>query len=75
MPRSTTPQRATTHVRCGTPDCDWGTPLANFSAEQLNRCHHEFREHCIERHGLEASDTGRHVYFDLEALTLRLLEQ
>jgi hypothetical protein len=63
-----------THVRCGTPDCDWGTPLANFSAGQLKRCRREFRKHCIERHGLDPNDVDRFYWFDLEALTLTLLE-
>jgi hypothetical protein len=42
---------AKTHVRCGTPDCDWGTPLSNFSEPEVSRCRRQFREHCIERHG------------------------
>ena len=42
--------RTKTHVRCGTPDCDWGTPLPDFSEEQMDRCRDEFREHCIKRH-------------------------
>jgi hypothetical protein len=34
----------------------------------------EFREHCIERHGLDPNDTERVCWFDLEALTLTLLD-
>ena len=60
-----------THVRCGTPDCDWGVPLTSFSESQLSR---RFREHCIERHGLDPEDTERMCWFDLEALTLTLLD-
>lgn len=63
-----------THVRCGSPDCDWGTPLSSLSASQLSRCRRQFREHCTERHGLDAHDTNRMCWFDLEALTLTLLD-
>jgi len=34
----------------------------------------QFREHCIERHGLHPNDTERICWFDLEALTMTLLE-
>jgi hypothetical protein len=63
-----------THVRCGSPDCDWGTPLPGFSESEWDRCRHQFREHCIERHWLDADDTERFAWFDLEALTLTLLD-
>ena len=63
--------RTKTHVRCGSPDCDWGTPLSTFSERQLRR---EFREHCIKRHGLDPNDTERVCWFDLEALTMTLLD-
>ena len=43
--------RTKTHVRCGTPDCDWGTPMPSFSEGALDRYRHEFRENCIVRHG------------------------
>jgi hypothetical protein len=65
---------ANTHVRCGTPDCDWGTPLSSFSESGLSRCRRQFREHCIERHGLDHNDTERFALFNLEALTLTLLD-
>ncbi len=65
--------RTKTHVRCGSPDCDWGTPMPGFKEGELDRCRHEFREHCIERHGLDPKDTERIAGFDLEALTLTLL--
>jgi hypothetical protein len=29
--------RNKTHVRCGTPDCDWGTPLTSFGKSELRR--------------------------------------
>jgi hypothetical protein len=65
---------AKTHVRCGTPDCDWGIPLSGFTEGQLSRCRRGFREHCIERHGLDPNDTERIASFDLDALTLKLLD-
>jgi hypothetical protein len=64
--------RTETYVRCGTPDCDWGTPLAE---SQLSRCRREFREHGIQRHGLDPDDTERVCWFDLEALTLTLVDE
>jgi hypothetical protein len=69
MPVSKTLSHTKTHVRCGTPDCDWGIPPTSFGDGQLSR----FREHCIERHGLDPDDTERVYWFDLEALTLTLL--
>jgi hypothetical protein len=61
--------RNKTHVRCGTPDCDWGTPLTSLGKSELRR----FREHCIERHGLDPDDTERVRWVDLEGLRLTLL--
>ncbi len=49
--------RTKTYIRCGNPDCDWGTPLPGFSEGEWDRCRDEFREHCIERRGL---DSPRH---------------
>jgi len=66
--------RTKAHVRCGSPDCDWGTPVSSLGTDQYSRCCREFREHCIERHGLDPADTERICWFDLEALTLRLLD-
>jgi hypothetical protein len=60
-----------THVRCGTPDCECGVPQST----QLDECRRQFREHCIERHGLDPEDTERVAWFDLEALTLTLLDE
>lgn len=65
---------AKTHIRCATPDCDWGTPFSSLSANEIDRCRGEFREHCIERHGLDPDDTERLAWFDLEALALKLQE-
>jgi hypothetical protein len=74
MPALQSLARTKTHVRCGTPDCDWGTPLSGFSEDELDRCRHEFREHCVDRHGLDPNDTERLCWFDLEAVTLTLLD-
>ena len=62
-----------THVRCGCPGCDWRVPLSSFGAEELRLCRRQFREHCIERHGLDPNDTERVAWFNLESLTLKLL--
>jgi hypothetical protein len=60
----------TTNIRCGTPDCDWGIPAATPCDARLCL----FREHCIERHGLDPDDTERICWFNLEVLTLKLLD-
>jgi hypothetical protein len=60
-------------IRCGVPDCDWGSPLSSFSESQWSRCRRQFRKHCIERHGLDPNDHERLCWSDLEALTLTLL--
>jgi hypothetical protein len=65
--------RTRTHVRCGTPDCDWGIPFAGFELLGLHR--EQFREHCIQRHGLDPSDRNRVCWFDLVAFTLTLIEE
>jgi hypothetical protein len=62
------------HIRCGSPDCDWGTPLSSFSESQLNKCRRLFREHCIDRHGLNPNDSECICWFNLETLTLTLLD-
>jgi len=62
--------RTKSHVHCGAPDCDWGMPLISFGDGNLS----QFRERCIERHGLDPNDTERICWFDLEALTLTLLD-
>ena len=64
---------AKTHLRCATPDCEWGTLVPSWGAGEIDRCRGKFREHCIERHGLDPNDTGRLAWFDLEALTLKML--
>jgi hypothetical protein len=47
--------------------------FCGFSEDQLDRYRAEFRDHCIERHGLRPDDTQRICWFNLEALTLTLL--
>jgi hypothetical protein len=63
---------STKTVRCGTPDCEWGTPLHSFN-DDLSRCRREFREHCIERHGLHPEDTERICWFNLELFMLTIV--
>jgi hypothetical protein len=66
--------RTKTDIRCGTPDCDWGVPVLDLSEQELRRCRRSFRKHCIEQHGLHPKDTGRLCWFNLEVLTLTLLD-
>jgi hypothetical protein len=47
--------------------------MPGFSEGEWDRCRDEFREHCIERHGLDPDDGERVAWFDLEALTMTLL--
>ena len=74
MPVSKTPPHTKTYVRCGISQCKWGTPVSSLSASQLSRMRRRFREHCIKQHGLDPDDTERMYWFDLEALTLTLLD-
>jgi hypothetical protein len=62
--------RSKTHVRCGHPDCDWGTPFTGFEKEEMDRSIDLFRMHCIHRHALESNGTERICWFDLEAWTV-----
>jgi hypothetical protein len=62
-----------THIRCGTPDCDWGIPVVDLSEQELSRCRRSFRKHCIERHGLHPKGSGL-CWFNLEVLTMTLLD-
>jgi hypothetical protein len=36
-------------IRCGIPDCDWGTPFSVFG-EEIEDCCRQYRKHCIDRH-------------------------
>ena len=49
--------------------------MPGFSEDELDRCRHKFREHCIERHGLDPNDIERMAWLDLQALTLTLLQR
>lgn len=62
------------HVRCGTPDCDWGFPVPGLTEQHLDACYAGFRQHCIEKHGLAETDSDSHMFLDLEAWTLTLLK-
>jgi hypothetical protein len=67
------PSRTTTYVRCGMPHCNWRTAINSLSEIELSLCRREYRDHCIERHGLDPKDTERVCWFDLEGLRLTLL--
>jgi hypothetical protein len=43
MRRFQTARKVTKYIRCGTPDCDWGTPFVDLSENRLDRCRNEFR--------------------------------
>src|SRR5277367_5273516 len=66
--RSAAPARRVTRLP-RTTLCDWGTPMASLSEDKWDPCRHEFRGHCIGRHGLDAKNTERICGFDLQALT------
>ena len=69
------PTHARTYVRCGSHDCDWGVPFSGFSERQLIQLRRRFREHCIDRHGRDPNGGERICWFNLEALTLTLLDE
>jgi hypothetical protein len=64
--------RTKTHIRCGSPDCDWGLRCPVSAKANGTGAGTKFREHCIERHGLDPNDGERLCWFDL-ALTMTLL--
>ena len=61
------------HICCGTEGCDWRVSLRTIEENGLERCRARFREHCVERHGLDPEDTGRYFFFDLETWKFTLL--
>lgn len=61
----------TTYVRCGIPDCDWGTPVQGF--DQLHACRELFRQHCVECHGVNPEETERMCWLNLRDLTMTLI--
>src|SRR4029077_19978897 len=36
--------RTKTHIRCGTPDCDWGIPVLDLSQQEVSRSRRSFRK-------------------------------
>ena len=60
-------------IRCGTPDCDWGWPMADLAPWRVEKCYSAFREHCIETHGLAEEDTEATMHLDLQHWTLTLI--
>ena len=48
-----------------TADCDWGFPLPDTSEQRMEKCYAQFREHCIERHGLRETDTNAQMFLNL----------
>jgi len=61
-------------VVCSGPDCGWGRYLP-YLRSPLNDCCAEFREHCIESHGLKPYDIEAYVHVDLIKYSLTLLIQ
>jgi hypothetical protein len=49
--------------------------MPGFSEGELDRWLREFREHCVERHGLDPNDTERVAWFNLEVLILTMLDR
>jgi hypothetical protein len=58
---------------CGFPDCEWGCAVPDPTESQLTKCCSEFRQHCIERHGLDGQDMEAYVRLDLIEYTFTLL--
>jgi hypothetical protein len=50
------------YIRCGTPDCDWGFEISNFSETEFKKCFAKFREHCVERHELRETDINARMF-------------
>jgi len=66
--------KVTGHICCGTADCDWGFALPDTSETRMNKCYAEFRQHCIERHGLGEADEEAEMFLDLMEGTLTLIK-
>jgi hypothetical protein len=62
------------HIRCGTPDCDWGFPIPDLTERHLDACYTVFRPHCIARHGLDERDLDARMFLDLDGWTLTLFK-
>jgi hypothetical protein len=48
--------------------------MPGFGEDEWDRCRHEFRSIASSGNGLDPDDTERMYWFDLEALTLTLLD-
>jgi len=68
------PEVANAHtIRCGVPRCKWRISLKQPDQKELDRFHAEFRQHCIESHGLKADDSERFALHDLVRHTVKLI--
>jgi hypothetical protein len=66
--------RVRDHVVCNFPDCDWGCALPDLTESRIRKCYSEFRQHCIEKHGLDRNDMEARVHLDLIEYTFTLLK-
>jgi hypothetical protein len=51
------------------------SPLPDISQSRIEKCYAEFRQHCVEKHGLDRNDTELRMFLDLTACTLTLPQQ
>ena len=64
------------HVRCGTQNCNLRFPLPDISQSQIEKCYAAFRQHCVEKHGLDSTDdTDSRMFLDLTVCTVTLPER
>ncbi len=60
-------------IRCATPDCDWGFPVAStYDEQEFDKCRDAFRLHCIELHGLDEDDREAFIWLNIEHWTMEL---
>jgi len=50
-------------------------PLPDISQSRIEKCYAEFRQRCVEKNGLDRTDTESRMFLDLTACTLTLPEQ
>ena len=62
------------HVVCSHLACDWEWYLPVVSEESVSECWASFRQHCIERHGLERENLQTYVHLNLVNCTLTLIK-
>lgn len=67
--------RTKTHVRCGTPDCDWGTPMPSFSEGRIGPMPSRIPAALYRAPWPGSKDAERICWFDLKTLTLTLLHR